>query len=740
MSRMRNWVLGCLVLPIGVLGASTCSYGQELGKETSLRLAPKDAAYYLGNFRLQDQWEAIAEGPFAKKLMSLPVVQENLAVFKSQWQDRNGPLGQPRMVYENPNVQDAISFLKDLASQEAFIFSDGDTSDAIRLLGEVVEEMQIVAAKIEADETYLEEAIEKWVDQIKAVKIPSTVMGAKFKDEYQAVTKIDQLEALLTFGLQARPESARFARSLKRIDDDRGSRLTFEFSGKMIPWDEVPTNEEFTEEIKESIRSALDDRTLALTIGSLDNFFIFAVTEKGADVLKLGQGETLLDHPDMSPIKNADHGAVTGVGYVSDAFAVANFEVNNKNQLTRNFDSFKAQIEATEDLTPEQEEFLGDVRAECVRFDAELARLIPTSKGQTFYTTMGPTGWDMWLHNRTQNIVLDGSKPLTGVSRVGENPLLFAVTRFQNRPEGFKLLKDVVGTARKLLNRAVELNIAVGDEDDDSNEVSSKLAEVKEGVDAFWPSLEKLAKILEEKFFPACEGENGIVVSSGNLLESQWFKDMPPSDVPLPVFEVASLTKTKDNALLQEGFTELFDWIDEVLQIARGMSPDIPAEPANIPRPEALSSPKGEMYGYTLPSELGLPEGIALQGLFIDDYFIAGYSSQQVQKLAIPAKLSFGGERLSSGKPLASVSAMQLGKLLGVIKPWIRYGMMQSIEDLDYSLLDSEEPLLQDYTLTANDVLSLWSALEVLGTLSSTVTAESSGGTVTHTVYTIATP
>ncbi len=35
------------------------------------------------------------------------------------------------------------------------------------------------------------------------------------------------------------PRGRQFNKALKRVDDDRGSRLTFELSGKLIPWDSI---------------------------------------------------------------------------------------------------------------------------------------------------------------------------------------------------------------------------------------------------------------------------------------------------------------------------------------------------------------------------------------------------------------------------------------------------------------------------------------------------------------------
>lgn len=55
------------------------------------------------------------------------------------------------------------------------------------------------------------------------------------------------------------PELAPVANSIKRIDDDRGSRLTVEFNGKMIPWELLPSSDQFDEEVMEVLKNVLLD-------------------------------------------------------------------------------------------------------------------------------------------------------------------------------------------------------------------------------------------------------------------------------------------------------------------------------------------------------------------------------------------------------------------------------------------------------------------------------------------------
>ncbi len=122
-------------------------------------------------------------------------------------------------------------------------------------------------------------------------------------------------------------------------------------------------------------------------------------------------------------------------------------------------------------------------------------------------------------------------------------------------------------------------------------------------------------------------------------------------------------------------------------------------------------------------------------GILHDGYLVITYSDLQTEALAKKTPLVVGKGVIDASKPLANASYVHLGKLFAMCRPWARYGFTQAIPDMDASLIETPEPMLQEYTLTANDLLSLWSAVEALGEISSTTTVESNGETVTRAVY-----
>lgn len=729
MRGLRRWLVCGLIAQGTVAVDHALSYSQEIAENTSLRLVPKDADLYVGSYNQSEQWQAFLNGPVAKKFLSLPVVQENWKTFLAQWNDRDGQMATARMVLENPNAKDALDFLAKLTSEESFFFVDKNLSEWLKISGELNDEVRKIAEQSDAPpEEALKAIVKSWVSRLDSIQIPMMVMGAKCDDDDAAMTKIDQLEALIQLGTQFNPETAPFGRFVKRIDDDRGSRLTVELSGKQIPWDAIPTSEEFDDEMKEQFQTALSGRTVALTIGTLDKYFVVAFSQRSKDLLNLGKVESLAKHPDLSPVKNAGNNPLTSISYVSDAFAQANYEAQVKDLFTRNFAALTIQVERVGSESPEIAAMLKDVRSDLAWLDSEMAKLVPPSKGSTSYSFLTPKGWEQVTHARTKNELLDGSAALSGLQHVSGSPIAMVVTRVQKHPEYFEFSKAIAMKAKKYFDRFVELDIVQGNE-------KEELLEAKQVIDKAWPLIVRLSKTWEESFAPALDGESGMVLSYGNLAAKQWVQDMPPSDVPLPLPEMASITKVTNADKLKQGFVEVFDLFDEVVALVREKHPESIPSGYSVPRPTEVPTSMGEKYGYPIPEDCPVPKTMMPQALLHDGYLVITYSDLQTEALAKKTPLVVGKGVIDAAKPLANASYVHLGKLFAMCRPWARYGFTQAIPDMDASLIETPEPMLQECTLTANDLLSLWSAVEALGEISSTTTVESNGETVTRAVY-----
>ncbi len=256
----------------------------------------------LGQLATSEQWQRLVNGPVAKKLVKLPVVEKAWKEFLKQWNDRSEQLSQARTVWENPNFKEALEFFMELGSEETFFFADKNLSSFIKATNEFTTEMQTALVEAQNDpEEAMPELFDKWIGELEKLKLPTMVLGAKFQDEDLANTKVDQLEALIQLPLMASGQT-QLQGIVKRVDDSRGSRLSITVNGKLIPWDSIPTTDEFDEETIENLRDVLDDKNITLTVGMLDKYFVVAFSETTKDLLALGKGDSLLSHPDFCSV------------------------------------------------------------------------------------------------------------------------------------------------------------------------------------------------------------------------------------------------------------------------------------------------------------------------------------------------------------------------------------------------------------------------------------------------------
>jgi hypothetical protein len=699
---------------------------QDFGKDTSLRLIPVDADLYVGSYRQSEQWNQFLSEPFVKKLLDLPVVQENLEEFQQQWKNREGASANIRMVWDNPNFKEALQFLQQIAKDEWFFFADKSMSSMLRATAAMNEEFQaIVSRQAAGDDLDASEVFDKLIDGVESFVIPTTVIGARCEDEDLAITKVDQLEAAIQLGASMAPDASKLVRLLKRVEDSRGSRLTIELSGKLIPWELVPITDGFDEEARDNLKDVLNRKSIAITIGTLDKYFLVGFSERSKDILNLGKSASLLEHPDMAPVQEGLKKPIFSINYVSDSFALANFDSQLKNFFSKNFSNLLLQVEGQTELSDELQDLLGGIRADLHWMDDAIGQYVPTQKGSASYKYFTPEGWEQMTYNRTKDVLQDGSKPLSLLQHVGGDPLMMLVSRLQNKPEYFQLMRQIVQRFKKHLDTAMTTDL----------ENSDELKKAKPVLDMAWPLLVRLADAWESKFLPAFGGEHGIVMHATHLAAKQWWNEMPSSDVPLPLPEIALISEVNDVAKIKDGFKEVISVCDEVVDLARKADPDFVPSNYRIPQPSKSESAAGEKIGYPIPDDCPAPKTMMPHGLFAGRNLYLAYSEKQSELVAQSSELKIGRGVIDSSLPLASASYLNIGQILAAGKPWLRYALMQSQEDLDRSLIDSDVDELSAYAITSNDVLSIWNALESIGKFSSVTTIQKDGSTILRSAY-----
>lgn len=728
MKRMYKLFAGSALAFSMVGGLGSLRAGDEL-KDSSLRLVPKDADVYWASWRQAEQWQRLVNGPVAKKLVALPAVQKAWKEFLKEWDDRSEQLAQARMVWENPNFKEALAFLGELGSEETFFFGDKNLSRFITTVNEFTTDMQVaILEAADAPEEAYVELIDKWIGELEKTKLPTLVFGAKFQDEDLAITKVDQLEALIQLPLMAAGQP-QFQNLIKRVDDSRGSRISITLNGKLIPWDAIPTTDEFDEEALENLREVLEEKNITLTVGMLDKYFVVSLSETTKDLLELGKGESLLAHPDFAPVVAMSDKPLTMASYTSDVFGEANWNAQFKGFFSKLFSQTAAAGRLALDDESEAHDLLDDIESDVEWMDTEIAKVIPPFKGQTILSFLTDDGWEMIQYNRTPDVILQSDGPLQGLQHVGGKPLMMVVTRFANHPEYFQLMRKIVQRVKARLDEALEMDLSDIDIDDNDQ------VEAKQMIDRVYPLLEKIANTYEKLIAPSLTGEHGLVWTSGNLKAKQWVQGMPESEEPLPLPEFSWISGLKDRDSMIKGGKEIYSIFDSVLELARELDPNSVPEGYSIPRPEKVTEKSGIKYGYPIPEDCPVPADLMPHVLLSEDLLVMGYSKATTNLLADGSPLEVGKPVFSSDSKLASASYIDIGRIFKSFGPWVRYAVKQSGIDLEQELVPQSELPLNGTNITPNDLLGLWSVLESVGEITTTAVSKGKEGIEIRSVY-----
>lgn len=720
---------------------------QESTEIASLKLAPIDVDIYSVSLRMQEQWDRFLDGPVVKEFFEISAVENAIEQLRSEWSQRAGFGFNMRIFLENPNSKEALAFLQDLFSTEVFVLGDKNVSKWYDAQGKLNADYRSLS--LSSDISVEEKAgaiVKKAVEITDALTMPTLVIGARCKEEDLALGKLDQLEALLQFGIASSSEGALILKHLDRIDDARGNRLQLRLDGTQIPWDSIPTNDSFDEEAKENVREVIEKKSITVTIGMLDGFFILGLSPSGKALLELGKGKSILEHPEMQPVRAALSRPLTSVSYSSDAMAKATFEANFNNFFSRNVSANIAPLVQSLGDDSEIRDFVTDLVSDCSWIDESLAKMVPEFKGATSLSYLTADGWERHDYTRTKDVVSDASSPLISLEHMGGDPMMFVACRLQDRPEYFQLSRKIVQKLKTRFDEACELdwseviqdiepvaNSIWPGMDWDSAELSENIDTIKASTDAYWPYLVRVADTWEKKFLPSITGEHAIVFSGGNLAARQWFKDMPPSVDPLPLPELAVVSGIRNKSMFIDAFEDLFKICDEIVESLREQEPDsIPAD-YQVPRPIKSESNFGEKYGYAIPADCPVPKEMMPQVLFAGDYMIMSYSDKQSAALAGVMRLSIGEEVIVPSAKQSSASYVDLGRIFAFARPWVRYALIEGMENIEDSLLDASLP--DNYDLTGTDLLSAWEVLSKIGEFSSVTNPSPTGGSHIRSVY-----
>lgn len=648
---------------LAILSQSTAAPAAgELKESTSLQFVPADVAFYSTSLRMKEQFDAVLNSNAYAALKKMPAYKQAVGFLKAQ-------LAQAPFAGElsKPENLELLKLLGEMVSQEVFVYGDDRFAELAELfavlnnarqMGQLRDLIERGPAGATRNDPY---HMIKMLDRNRAkLRAPNLILGFRIATPRSANNQLARLKALVEMQLAARPELKKRFKQARIAGSDY---LTMKLDGSLVPWEQVPIKQyerkpgEF-----DKLLAHLKTMTLTVSIGVRENYVIVALGESTAHLKTIGRGELLYDRPELAPLRKQASKSITGVSYTSQQFA-------------RSFGQGAGQLQQMLEVAGSAYKKAKVDEKIKRQFQADLKKLqaaveTKSDAGATMsFSFRNSRGFEGYKYDWSLNETLDFSKKLSLLSHVGGNPIFFAVARQKPDPDGYGEFVEVVKKMYYYGEHALlgQLN--------DAQRTRYLMAR-----DRVLPLIERLHKANIKYVNPALKDGQSATVLDAKIRSRQWFRQMPPAKIPLPMLEFGIVVGVSDAEKLKKGCDEYFEVAQKLYDAVREFAPDkIPAY--KIPTPVATKTPAGTTYHYPQLKKLGIDEQIApTAGL-----------SKSVAVLSTSRKLA---ERVLASKPvtppkglltdrnrkLGSASYFNWPALVDAIGPWFDYGFQQYLQ------------------------------------------------------------
>jgi hypothetical protein len=626
----------------------------------SLRMVPADAAFYSVSLRLKEQFDILLQSKAYSRLMAIPLVQLAKMQVDFQWQQSSEPnIAQFREFIQSAEGQDAMAVLREMFSDEVFLYGGQDIASALRLVMQLngiqrTARLEAQASGKEFEDVMAERTRELFEKNAANFKVPTMVLGFRIKDADRARQQLDEVHALVRNLLDdERPE---LSAHLQRDQIAGHEFLTLRLDGSMIPWDKLREEaEDIDPQQFDQWREMLSSKTLAVALGVVDDFVLLSVADSTNHLQTIGQGESLADAAAIQRLaKHADQ-RVASIGYVSQSLARSmSSPQQTVDDLAGTADEILRQAEIGDE---HRQRIVDDIRA------LDVTRYMPQqgeTAGIVFLTDRGYEGFQYGTGTRP---MMDSSKPLTILDHIGGNPLLVVASRSNDTVEDYD---ELVSWLRRTAGHVEQIVETKADPEDWARYLKYR--------DRAIDLLRRLNDANREHLYPAFADNQGAIVVDTAAASKRWVRQMPESPKPLPMLEVAIVASVSDAEQLQLGLKEYFSVASAALEMAREIEPEgVPEIQLRKPEQRELEG-GGMLYVYPLPDEWGLDSQIAINAGMTDSAAAMSMLPGTTEKLLRSTPLDLDTS-LDLKRPAAKVVHFEFQKMIGFIRPWIDYGL-----------------------------------------------------------------
>jgi hypothetical protein len=731
-SRSR-WLIRTAFVALAALAAANAALvsarAADLADQAhSLRKVPADAAFYTSSLRLKEQWDIFKASKAYAKLMEIPFVQIAKMQISYQWQQQQAPpVAKFRDYMQSDAGQDAIAVLKEMFSDEVFVYGGNDVAEAFKVVMELnslnrTAAMEASAKGEERGQVMFERAMEILDKHSETLRVPTMVFGFRIKDKERAKRELGEVHSLLRNLLDE--EQPDLASHLQKDDIGGHEFLTLRLDGTMIPWDQAREEaKDLDDEQFEKLKTFISKHKLVVALGVTDEFVLLSIGESSDHLEKLGKGAVIADQPSIKRLEKHAGERLASIEFVSKAF----MESVGSAQKTIEDMAAAADVGLMQAKVSEEHRKLivDDIRK------LDLARYMPQPGDKAGATFLTGRGYECYSYSDSTQPMMDSSKPLGILNHVGGNPMVMVASRSK---QNIKDYEDGVAWLKETVK-----HVEAVAEEKSKPEDWEKYQEVRKRAVMLF---ERLDQANREHLYPALADGQGAFVLDFTAKSKQWVNKMPKSPKDLPMLELAFIAGVSDAERLRQAVSAYIDAGVEAYKIVREIHPDDVPE-LKLPTAKVSEiSGGGKLYSYPLPKKWGIDSQVAVNAGLTDKFVAVSTMPKTTERLLQEMTPEFDTS-IKLDRPAAMVSHVEIAKLIDSIRPWIDYGIDVATGKLKPPKDDSDDEAGEDKPEEPNPatmqlgfiVPQIHQLLDVGTALRSvtSVTYEEGGVWVTHT-------
>ena len=358
----------CTVSCVALMVATIPAQAQSLQETTALKFVPADVSFYSSSLRNGEHFAKFVNSRAFKKLRSLPFVQRSVEQLKSEF-DSGGDMEQVRDFFDEPQNIELLKLMRDAVEDEIFFFGDNRFAVWISAMNQFGNSMNMARLNSlqsgqDPNEIIQQQLMQMLTANPAMLQAPSCVIGFRIDDGDRAKAQVNRLEAVLKQLIESRAPELKDR--LKRESIGDASFLTLQLDGSLVPWAELLSEAELSEEQQQELIQKLEKVKLTIGLGLRGDYLLLSTGESLDQIQSLGQGKLLADTKELAPLKNAEGKPVTAISYVSGEF------LRLISSVDQQIDQMANTVKAVLPMVPIAEDVKTEIQADAETFAKEL--------------------------------------------------------------------------------------------------------------------------------------------------------------------------------------------------------------------------------------------------------------------------------------------------------------------------------------------------------------------------------